>query len=51
MVVIDNFSKFGRIVPSKNKNARTITNSFENILNSSEKKPNLIENDEGTEFC
>ena len=49
-VIIDNFSKFGWTVPLKNKNAQTIKNSFENILTSSKRKPNLIETDRGKEF-
>ena len=50
LVVIDNFSKFGWTVPLKNKNALTIKDSFENILISSKRKPNLIETDRGKEF-
>ena len=50
LVVIDNFSKFGWTVPLKNKNAQTIKNSFENILISSKRKPNLIESDKSREF-
>ena len=50
LVIIDNFSKFGWTVPLKNKNASTIKNSFENILISSKRKPNLIESDRGKEF-
>ena len=50
LVVIDNFSKFGWTVPLKNKNAQTIKDSFENILISSKRKPNLIESNKGTEF-
>ena len=46
-LVIDNFSKFGWTTPLKNKNAITITNSFENIIISSKIKPNLIESDRG----
>ena len=34
----------------KNKNAQTIKDSFENILISSKRKPNLIETDCGKEF-
>ena len=49
-VVIDNFSKYGWTIPLKNKNAQTIKDSFENILISSKKKPNLIESDRGKEF-
>ena len=50
LVVIDNFSKFGWTIPLKNKNAQTIRDSFENILISSKRKPNLIETDRGKEF-
>ena len=50
LVVIDNFSKFGWTVPLKNKNAQTIKDSFENILISSKRKPNLVESDRGKEF-
>ena len=50
LVTIDNFSKFGWTVPLKNKNAQTIKDSFENILISSKRKPNLIETDRGKEF-
>ena len=50
LVVIDNFSKFGWITPLKNKNAQTIKDSFENIVISSKRKPNLIESDRGKEF-
>ena len=50
LVVIDNFSKFGWTVPSKNKNAQTIKDSFENILICSKRKPKLIETDRGKEF-
>ena len=50
LVTIDNFRKFGWTVPLKNKNAQTIKDSFENILISSKRKPNLIESDRGKEF-
>ena len=50
LVVIDNFSKNGWTTPLKNKNAQTIKDSFENILISSKRKPNLIETDRGKEF-
>ena len=50
LVTIDNFSKFGWTVPLKNKNAQTIKDSFENILISSKRKPNLIETDHGKKF-
>ena len=50
LVTIDNFSKYGWTVPLKNKNAHTIKDSFEKILISSKRKPNLIETDRGKEF-
>ena len=50
LVIIDNFSKFGWTVSLKNKNAQTIKDSFENILISSKRKPNLIESDRGKKF-
>ena len=49
-VIIDNFSKFGWTIPLNNKNAQTIKDSFENILISSKRRPNLIESDCGKEF-
>ena len=50
LVIIDNFSKYGWTVPLKNKNSLTVKNSFENILISSKRSPNLIETDRGKEF-
>ena len=50
LVVIDNFSKFGWTIPLKSKNSQTIKDSFENIIISSKRKPNLIESDRGKEF-
>ena len=50
LVKIDNFSKFGWTTPLKNKNAITIKDSFEKIITSSKRKPNLIESDRGKEF-
>ena len=50
LVILDNFSTFGWTKPLKNKNALTIKDSFENILISSKRKPNLIETDRGKEF-
>ena len=50
LVTIDNFSKYGWTIPINNKNAMTIKDSFENILISSKRKPNLIESDRGKEF-
>ena len=49
LVVIDNFSKFVWTVPLKN-NAHKVIVSFEYILISSKRKPNLIETDRGKYF-
>ena len=38
------------LVPLKDKKGATITNSFQNILNSSKRKPNKIWVDQGSEF-
>ena len=50
LVTIDNFSKYGWIIPIKNKNSLTIKDSFEKILISSKRRPSLIESDRGKEF-
>ena len=50
LVIIDSSSKFGWTVPLKNKNAQTIKDSFEIILISSKRKPNLIKSDRRKEF-
>ena len=49
LVTIDNFSKYGWSIPLKNKNAQAIKDSFENILISSKRKPDLIESDRDKE--
>ena len=50
MVNLDSFSKFVWTVPLKKKKAQTIKHSFENILISSKRKPNLFGTDRGKEF-
>ena len=49
LVIINNFSNIGWTVPLKNRNAQTIKDSFEIILISSKRSPNLIETDRGKE--
>ena len=49
-IVIDNFSKYLRAIPLKNKYSQTITNEFSNIITTSKRKPLKIESDRGTEF-
>ena len=50
LVVIDNFSKFGWTIPLKNKYAQSITDAFSEIIKSSNRKPNLLETDDGKEY-
>ena len=50
LVVIDNFSKFGWTIPLKNKYAQSITDAFSKIINLSNRKPNLLETDDGKEY-
>ena len=46
LVIIDNFSKYGRTVPPK-KNAETIKDSFETNIIKAKRKRNLTESDRG----
>ena len=50
LVIINNFSNFGWTVPIVIKNTQTIKDSFEKIINSSKRKPNLNESDRFKEF-
>ena len=50
LVIVDNFSKLGWTVALKNRNAQTIKDSFESILISSKRNPNIIESDRGKEI-
>ena len=50
LVVIDNFSKFAWTIPLKNKYAQSITDAFSEIIKSSNRKPNLLETDDGKEY-
>ena len=49
LCVIDIFSKYGWVVPLKNKGI-SIVNAFQKILNDSNRKPNKIWLDKGSEF-
>ena len=49
-VLIDNYSKYLWCIPLENKNSRTITDEFSNILTKSKRQPLKIEPDGGTEF-
>ena len=48
--VIDIFSKYEWVVPLKDKKAIAISNAFQKILKESNRKPNKIGEDKGTEF-
>ena len=48
--MVDNFSEFCWTVPLKIRIAQIITNSSENSLKSSKRRPNLTESDDGSEF-
>ena len=48
--LIDIFSKYVWVVPLKDKNGISIVNAFEKILKESDRKPNKIWVDKGSEF-
>ena len=50
LVVVDNFSEFGWTIPLKNKYAQSIRDTFSEIIKSSNRKPNLLETDDGKEY-
>ena len=50
LCVIDIFSKYAWVVPLKDKKGITITNAFQKILNVSNRKPNKIWVDKGSDF-
>ena len=50
MCVIDIFCKYAWVVPLKDKKGITITNAFQKILKESNRKPNKIWVDKGTEY-
>ena len=50
LCAIDIFSKYGWVVPLKNKKGITIVDAFQKILNDSKRKPNKIWVDKGSEF-
>ena len=50
MCVIDIFSKYVWVVPLKDKKGASIVNAFQKILKESDRKPNKIWVDKGSEF-
>ena len=50
LCVIDICSKYAWVIPLKDKKGRPISNAFQKILNGSNRKPNKIWVDRGSEF-
>ena len=50
LCVIDIYSKYAWVVPLKDKKGVSIVNAFQSILNKSNRKPNKIWVDKGSEF-
>ena len=50
MCVIDIFSKYAWVITSKNQKGTAITNAFQNTIDESNRKPNKICVDKGSEF-
>ena len=50
LCVIDIFSKYAWLIPSKDKKGISIVNGFRKIINNSKRKPNKIWVDKGSEF-
>ena len=50
LVVIDNVCNFGWTIPLKNKYAQSLTDAFSEKIKSSNRKPNLLETDDGKEY-
>ena len=50
LCVIDIFSKYGWVVPLKGKKGGSIVNAFQKILKKSDRKPDKIWVDKGSEF-
>ena len=50
LCVIDIFSKYAWVIPLKDKKGVSIVNAFQKILKESDRKPNKIWVDKGSEF-
>ena len=51
LCVIDIYSKYAWVVPLKDKKGVSIVNAFQSIFKKSNRKPNKIWVDKGSEFC
>ena len=50
LCAIDSFSKYAQVIPLKDKKGVSIVNAFQKILKESDRKPNKIWVDKGSEF-
>ena len=48
--IIDNYSKYLWGIPFKNKNSKTITDEFSNVLSKPKRRPLKLESDRGSEW-
>ena len=51
LCVVDIYSKQAKVIPLKDKKEITISSSFQKTLKESNRKPNKIWVDKGSEFC
>jgi len=51
LTVIDVFSKYGWMLPLKDKTGKSVTDAFKEIFKKSKRKPEKIWTDKGREFC
>ena len=51
LFVIDVFTKYAWVKPSKDKKGKAVLNAFIKIVNESNRKPNKLWVDQGREFC
>ena len=50
LMVIDVFSKYGWIEPSKEKKTESVSSAFDTIFKKSKRKPEKLWTDKGSEF-
>ena len=49
-MVIDVFSKYGWIVPLKDKKTKSVSSAFDEIFKKNKRKPEMLWTDKGSEF-
>ena len=50
LMVVDIFSKYGRIKPLKDKKTESVSKAFNEIFKKSKRKPTMLSTDKGSEF-